>query len=51
MARLRSRTGSYDQGIIASSSAPSAAFVGQIWFNNATGVTYQWTSDGTLIFG
>ena len=50
MARLRSRTGTYDQGIIASSSAPSAAFVGQIWFNNATGVTYQWTSDGTSNF-
>ena len=50
MARLRSKSGSYDQGIIASSSAPSAAFVGQIWFNNATGVTYQWTSDGTSNF-
>jgi hypothetical protein len=50
MARLRSKTGTYDQGIIASSSAPSAAFIGQIWFNNATGVTYQWTSDGTSNF-
>ena len=50
MARLRSRTGTYDQGIIASSSAPSAAFVGQIWFNNATGVTYQWTTDGASNF-
>ena len=50
MARLRSKTGSYDQGIIASSSAPSAAFVGQIWFNNATGVVYQWTTDGASSF-
>ena len=50
MARLRSKTGTYDQGIIASSSAPSAAFVGQIWFNNATGVTYQWTTDGASSF-
>ena len=50
MAILRSRTGSYDQGIIAQNSAPSAAFVGQIWFNNATGVVYQWTSDGTSNF-
>ena len=39
MARLRSKTGTYDQGILASSSAPSAAFTGQIWYNNATGVT------------
>ena len=50
MARLRSRTGTYDQGIIASSSAPSAAFVGQIWFNSATGVVYQWTTDGASNF-
>jgi hypothetical protein len=50
MARLRSKSGSYDQGIIASSSAPSAAFVGQIWFNSATGVTYQWTTDGASNF-
>ena len=50
MARLRSKTGTYDQGIIASSSAPSAAFIGQMWFNTGTGVTYQWTSDGTSNF-
>ena len=50
MARLRSKSGSYDQGILASSSAPSAAFVGQIWFNNATGVVYQWTTDGASSF-
>ena len=50
MARLRSKSGSYDQGIIASSSAPSAAFVGQIWFNSATGVVYQWTTDGASNF-
>ena len=39
MARLRGKTGTYDQGILASSSAPSAAITGQIWYNNATGVT------------
>ena len=50
MARLRSRTGTYDQGIIASSSAPGAAFVGQLWFNNATGVLYQYMNDGTSNF-
>ena len=50
MARLRSKSGSYDQGIIASSSAPSGAFLGQMWFNSSTGVLYQYTSDGASSF-
>ena len=50
MARLRSKTGTYDQGVVASSTAPQAAFVGQIWYNSNTGVTYQYTTDGTSKF-
>ena len=50
MARLRSQTGTYDQGIIASASAPGAARIGQLWFNNSTGVLYQRMHDGTSNF-
>ena len=50
MARLRSQTGTYDQGIIASASAPGAARIGQLWFNNSTGVLYQYMHDGTSNF-
>ena len=50
MARLRGKTGTYDQGIIASASAPGSGYVGQLWFNNSTGVLYQYMHDGTSNF-
>ena len=50
MARLRSQTGTYDRGIIASASAPGAARIGQLWFKNSTGVLYQYMNDGASNF-
>ena len=50
MARLRGKTGLYDKGIHASASAPGNGYVGQLWFNNSTGVLYQRMHDGTSNF-
>jgi len=38
-------TGGGGRGVIAATSAPSPAHVGQRWFNTATAVTYQYTID------
>ena len=38
-------TGGGRGGVIAATSAPSPAHVGQRWFNTATAVTYQYTID------
>ena len=48
MPRYRSQelmTGGGGRGVIAATSAPSPAHVGQRWFNTATAVTYQYTRD------
>ena len=50
MARLRGKTGLYDKGIHASASAPGNGYIGQLWFNNSTGVLYQYMHDGTSNF-
>ena len=51
MARLRGKSGLFDRGIYASTSAPGGTgFIGQLWYNSATGVTYQYTTDGTTNF-
>ena len=50
MARLRGKTGLYDRGIYASASAPGNGYIGQLWFNNSTGVLYQYMHDGTSNF-
>jgi len=38
-------TGGGGRGVIAATSAPSPAHVGQRWFNTATAITYQYTRD------
>ena len=50
MARLRAKSGLYDRGIIAQASAPGSGYQGQLWFNNATGVLYQYMHDGASNF-
>ena len=50
MARLRAKSGLYDRGIIAQASAPGNGYQGQLWFNNATGVLYQYMHDGATNF-
>ena len=51
MARLRGKSGLFDRGIYASTSAPGGTgFIGQLWYNSATGVTYQYTNDGASSF-
>ena len=53
MARLRGQTSTVTTGpgtIVASTTAPASPHVGQRWYNTATAVTYQYTSDGASSF-
>ena len=53
MAKLRGQTSTVTTGlgtIVASTTAPTSPHAGLRWYNSATGVTYQYTSDGTTSF-
>ena len=53
MARLRTQYSTVTSSagsVVARTSAPASPHVGLRWYNTATGVTYQWTSDGTSSF-
>jgi len=53
MARLRTQYSTVTSSagsVVASTTAPASPHVGLRWYNSATGVTYQWTSDGTSSF-
>jgi len=53
MARLRTQYSTVTSSagsVVASTTAPTSPHVGLRWYNTATGVTYQWTSDGASNF-
>ena len=53
MARLRGQTSTVTSSagsVVASTTAPASPHVGLRWYNSATGVTYQYTSDGASSF-
>ena len=50
MAHYRSTSGKTLSGFSGGAAAPSDAHLGQFWFNSATGVTYQYTTDGASFF-
>ena len=53
MARLRGQTSTVTSSagsVFAGTSAPASPHVGLRWYNTATGVTYQYTSDGASSF-
>ena len=53
MARLRTQYSTVTSSagsVVASTTAPSSPHVGLRWYNSATGVTYQYTSDGASSF-
>ena len=53
MARLRGQTSTVTTSagsVVASTTAPAGPSVGLRWYNTATGVTYQYTSDGASSF-
>ena len=53
MARLRGQTSTVTTNlgnIVAGTSAPASPHIGLRWYNSATGVTYQYTSDGATSF-
>jgi len=50
MAKLRGHSGLTNRGLERGTSPPSGAAVGQMWFNTATGVLYQYTNDGASSF-
>ena len=50
MAHYRSQSGKTISKIIPSTVAPSSAAIGTMWYNTATGITYQYTTDGASEF-